>query len=111
MKIREKEKKEAISIFFSEVRAQFKEKYASYVEWRAQDIEKDRTRQDRERQLIDIISQEKPAISEQDLKKSIAEYREVAGHNPYLADVADMVRKNIRIANLSDRMAALLVGW
>jgi phage-related minor tail protein len=47
MKIREKEKKESISIFFSEVRGQVKEKYSSYIEWRSQDVEKDRTRQDK----------------------------------------------------------------
>jgi hypothetical protein len=64
MKIREKEKKESISIFFSEVRAQVREKYSSYIEWRTQDVEKDRTRQDKERLLIDIIGQEKPTISE-----------------------------------------------
>lgn len=57
MKIKEKEKKESIAIFFSEVRGQFKEKYSSYIEWRNQDIEKDRSRQDKERLLIDIISQ------------------------------------------------------
>ncbi len=57
MKIKEKEKKESIAIFFSEVRGQFKEKYSSYIEWRNQDIEKDRTRQDKERLLIDIINQ------------------------------------------------------
>lgn len=94
-----------------EARAQFKEKYSSYIEWRAQDSERDRTRQDKERLLIDIVNQEKPTISEADLKKSIAEYREVPGHNPFLADVGDMVRKNIRIANLTDKITGLLAGW
>lgn len=111
MKIREKEKKESISIFFSEVRGQFKQKYNSYIEWRNQDVEKDRTRQDKERLLIDIINQEKPTISEPQLKKTIHEYREINAHNPYLADVADMVRKNIKIANLNDKISSLLVGW
>lgn len=74
-------------------------------------MEKDRTRQDKERMLIEVINQEKPTISEADLKKNITEYRDIAGHNPYLADVADMVRKNIRINNLTERISALLVGW
>ncbi len=71
MKMREKEKKESISIFLSEVRSQFKEKYNSYIEWRNQDSERDRARQDKERLLIDIINQEKPTITEADLKKTI----------------------------------------
>lgn len=46
-----------MAIFASEARSQFKEKYNTYVEWRAQDSEKDKTRQDKERLLVDIISQ------------------------------------------------------
>lgn len=57
MKLREKEKREAVAIFASEARSQFKEKYSTYVEWRTQDAEKDKTRQDKERLLVDIIGQ------------------------------------------------------
>ena len=46
------------------MRAQFKEKYSNYIEWRNQDSERDRARQDKERLLIDIINQEKPTIAE-----------------------------------------------
>jgi len=28
-----------------------------------------------------------------------------------LADVADMVRKNIRIGNLTEKISSLMVGW
>ena len=63
VKMREKEKRESITIFLGEARAQFKEKYSSYIEWRNQDSERDRTRQDKERLLIDIVNQEKPTIS------------------------------------------------
>ena len=61
--------------------------------------------------LIDIIGQEKPAISEADLKKNITEYREIAGYNAKLADVADMVRKNIKIAKMTERITNALGGW
>ena len=44
MKIKEKEKKETVSIFFSEVREQVKEKYAKYIEWRSADMEKDKVK-------------------------------------------------------------------
>lgn len=37
MKLKEKEKREAVAIFASESRSQFKEKYNTYIEWRAQD--------------------------------------------------------------------------
>ena len=33
------------------------------------------------------------------------------GHNAYLADVADMVRKNIRIGNLTEKISSLMAGW
>lgn len=111
VKLREKEKKDALSITFNEARQQLKEKYTAYLDWRAQDVEKDRARQDKERLLIDIIGQEKPTITEADLRKHITEYRDIPAHNPHLADVADMVRKNIRISALTDKISALLVGW
>lgn len=61
--------------------------------------------------MIDIINQEKPTITETDLTKLINDYKSVEGHNSKLADVADMIRKNIRIANLSDRINNALEGW
>jgi hypothetical protein len=36
---------------------------------------------------------------------------EINGHNKYLADVADMIRKNIKINNLTEKINSLLVGW
>ena len=61
--------------------------------------------------MVDVINQEKPTISEGDLKKLIGDYREIQGHNSALADVADMVRKNIRVANLSEKIGTALGAW
>lgn len=61
--------------------------------------------------MIDIINQEKPTITETDLTKLINDYKSAEGYNSKLADVADMIRKNIRIANLSDRINNALEGW
>ena len=47
MKIKEKEKKETVSIFFSEVREQIKDKYTKYIDWRNEDIEKDKAKEDK----------------------------------------------------------------
>lgn len=47
VKLKEKEKKDALSITFNEARQQLKEKYTAYLDWRAQDVEKDRARQDK----------------------------------------------------------------
>lgn len=47
--------------------------------------------------MINIINQEKPTINEADLIKLITEYRNIEGSNAKLADVVDMIRKNIKI--------------
>lgn len=41
----------------------------------------------------------------------IKDYREIEGANSLLADVGDMIRKNLRIWNLSDRINAALDAW
>ena len=61
--------------------------------------------------MIDVISQEKPTIAEPDLAKLIGEYRDIEGHNSALADVAEMVKKNLRIAALSEKISAALGAW
>ena len=74
-------------------------------------MQKDKTKEEKQRFLIDVISQEKPTISEADLKKNINEYTQIPQHNPHLADVAQMVVKNIRIANLTEKINNLMAGW
>ena len=44
MKIKEKDKKDTISIFFSEIREQIKSQYSKYIDWRNEDMEKDKTK-------------------------------------------------------------------
>lgn len=61
--------------------------------------------------LVDIILQEKPTISEADLKKNLNDYKDLASHNPHLYEVGDQVRKNIRILNVADKMTAHLAAW
>lgn len=64
-------------------------------------MEKDQVRQEKEKAVIDIIKQENPTITEADLTKLITEYRAIDGHSEKIADIADMIRKNIKIAGIS----------
>lgn len=61
--------------------------------------------------MVDIVRTEKPTISETDLTKLIGEYEAIEGYNKDIVDVLHMVRKNIRIASLNDRLAAALAGF
>ena len=54
---------------------------------------------------------EKPTISEADLSKMLAEYREINGHNSKLADVGDMLRKNIKIGGIVEKLNNHLSNW
>ncbi len=60
---------------------------------------------------MDILKQEKPTLTEADLEKILHEYQQVADFNPQLYDVAVMLKKNIKILTLTDKISAHLTGW
>lgn len=79
--------------------------------WRNEDLEKDKVKQEKERTILDILKQEKPSLSETDLDKILNEYRQVPGFNEKLYDVGVMLKKNIKILALSDKISGHLTGW
>lgn len=100
MKIREKDKKDKLTILLDDLKEHFKSEWTKYLTWRKEDQEKDQVKMEKEKALIDVLKQEKPTISEADLTKIINEYRDISGHNSKLADVGDMLRKNIKIGGI-----------
>lgn len=58
-----------------------------------------------------LIKSEKPAITEADLLKSITEYQAMDSANTALIDVLHMLRKNIRISALNEKLAAALTAF
>lgn len=111
MKIREKDKRDKLTILLEDTRSGFIQEWKKYIQWRIEDQEKDQAKQEKEKAVVEILKQEKPTISEADLTKMISEYRTVEGHNSKLADVADMLRKNIRVAGIEEKLNNLLAGW
>lgn len=111
MKIREKDKRDKLTILLEDTRSGFIQEWKKYIQWRIEDQEKDQVKQEKEKAVVEILKQEKPTISEADLTKMISEYRTVEGHNSKLADVADMLRKNIRVAGIEEKLNNLLAGW
>lgn len=104
MKIRQKDKKDKLTILLQDSRTGFNTQWKQYLKFRIEDQEKDKTKQEKEKALIDIVKQEKPTINDNDLAKLINEYKSIEGFNEKLADVGDMVRKNIKIANMTDKI-------
>lgn len=85
--------------------------WKKYISWRIEDQEKDQAKQEKEKAVMDIIKQENQTISEADLDKMIKEYRGIEGSNPKLADVAERIKKNIKIAGIVEKMNNMLAGW
>ncbi len=59
---------------------------------------------------MDILKQEKPTLTEADLEKILNEYQQV-DFNPQLYDIAVMLKKNIKILALTDKITGHLTGW
>ena len=100
MKIKEKDKRDKLTILLEDSRNSFVSDWKKYITWRIEDQEKDQAKLEKEKAVIDIIKQENQTISSADLEKMVKEYREIEGHNPKLADVAERIRKNIIIGGV-----------
>ena len=100
MKIKEKDKRDKLTILLEDSRNGFVPDWKKYVTWRLEDQEKDQAKLEKEKGVVDIIKQENQTISEADLDKMIKEYRGIEGHNSKLADVAERIRKNIKIGGV-----------
>ena len=63
IKLKERDKKDQLLLQLEELNRQFKEAWSKYIAWRNEDLEKDKTKQEKERSITEILKQEKPTLS------------------------------------------------
>lgn len=49
--------------------------------------------------------------TEADLQKIINQYKDIQGYSDLMVDTIEMIRKNVKIANLVEKINNLLSGW
>ncbi|EGR33436.1 hypothetical protein IMG5_052980 [Ichthyophthirius multifiliis] len=102
------EEYQKIMSLYQQDRTNFKQNWVSFLEQRDEFKTKNQVKNSKEKELIEVLKQEKPQVNVTDFEKLLVDIQEINDFNVQLVNLGKLVLKNLKIQVLSNKIEECL---